>query len=344
MRTLPANADCPLVSAVIPTRGRPDFLLGAVRSALRQTWTNIEVVVVVDGPDPATEAQLERLRDPRVRTVLLERPIGGSDARNAGVRAARGEWIAFLDDDDEWLPEKIERQMRAAAGMPDWFPIVSCRVIAQSPSTSRVLPPRTREAQEPVGDYLFCRNGLHDPGGLLQTSTLLASRELLLAVPFQTGLPMHQDWDWAIRVMVHKGVGLRMLPQPLALWRVEDGRDTVGRSTDWKGSLVWIRRMRPLISPRAFSWFIAIQCAWRVQASRAGLSARLALLWLYLAHGQPEVRSLLLFFVFGCVPAGLRKRLSSLMKKVSLSSEPAPGLQLAFIRQPPSAALRQTSR
>lgn len=344
MRTYPANADHPLVSAVIPTCGRPDFLLGAVRSVLKQTWPKMEVVVVVDGPDPATEAQLQLLHDARICAVFLDHPCGGSDARNAGVRAARGEWIAFLDDDDEWLPEKIHRQMRAVAAMPDWFPVVSCRVIAQSPSLSRVLPPRTYEAAQPVGDYLFCRHGLRDSGGLLQTSTLLASRELLLAVPFQSGLPMHQDWDWAIRVTAHKGVGLRMLPQPLVLWRVEDHRTSVGRSPDWRASLAWIRRIRPLISQRAFSWFIAIQCAWRVQASRAGISARLALLWLYLVHGQPELRSFLLFVVFGCIPTALRKKLSLLMKRIALPSDPTPGLQLAFVRPSASTVLRRTSR
>jgi glycosyltransferase involved in cell wall biosynthesis len=344
MRTFPANADCPLVTAVIPTCGRPGLLPGAVRSALRQTWPKMEVVVVVDGPDAATEAQLVLIHDSRLRTVILERPSGGSDARNAGVRAARGEWIAFLDDDDEWLPKKIERQMRAAAAMPDWFPVVSCRVIAQSPSASRVLPPRTYQSPEAVGDYLFCREGLRDPGGLMQTSTLLAPRELLLAVPFQTGLALHQDWDWTIRVAAHKGVGLRMLPQPLALWRVEDHRASVGRTPDWRASLAWIRRIRPLISPRAFSSFIAVQCAWRVQASHAGLSPRLALLWLYVVKGRADFRSFLFFLFFGCVPTGMRKRLSSLVKNLFLSSEPVPGLRLASVRQPASAALRRTSR
>jgi len=344
MRPYPASADCTLVSAVIPTHVRPELLMGAIRSVLRQTWTRMEVIVVVDGPDPATEAKLEQVRDARVRTVFLEKPCGGSDARNAGVHAARGEWIAFLDDDDEWMPEKIERQMRAMAGMSEWFPVVSCRVIAQGPLASRVLPPRTYQAGEAVGDYLFCRKGLRDPGGLLQTSTLLASRELLLAVPFQSGLPMHQDWDWAIRVTSHKGVGLRMLPQPLVVWRVEDDRASVGRSPDWRASLRWIRRMRPLISPRAFSWFVAVQCAWRVQASRAGLSPRLALLWLYLVQGRPEFRSSLLFLVFGCVPAGARKKLTAMVRSLSLPSEPAAGLRLAFVRQPGASALRRTSR
>ncbi|MGA8531475.1 MAG: glycosyltransferase [Acidobacteriaceae bacterium] len=344
MRVSAANADCPLVSAVIPTRGRPGFLVGAIRSVLRQTWPKMEVVVVVDGPDPTTEAQLQMLRDARIRTVFLDQACGGSEARNAGVRVARGEWIAFLDDDDEWMPEKIERQLRAAAAMPEWFPVVSCRVIAQSATVSRVLPPRTWKGPQPVADYLFCREGFRDPGGLMQSSTLLAPRELLLAVPFQAGLAMHQDWDWTIRVAGHKGVGLRMLAQPLVLWRVEENRSSVGRSPDWRASLAWILRMRPLISPRAFSWFIAIQCAWRVQASRAGLSARIALLWLYLAQGRPEMRSFLLFFFFGCIPTGLRKWLSSMLKKMVLASEPAPGLQLAFVRTSDAAALRRTSR
>jgi hypothetical protein len=227
--------------------------------------------------------------------------------------------------------------------MAEWFPVVSCRVIAQSPTVSRVLPPRIYEAGQAVGDYLFCREGWRDPGGLLQTSTLLAPRELLLAVPFETGLPMHQDWDWVIRAAGHKGVGLRMLAQPLAVWRVEDDRASVGRSPDWRASLGWIRGIRPLISARAFSWFVAVQCAWRVQASRAGMSARLALLWLYCMQGQPEFRSLMLFFVFGCVPTRARKAVSLWMKRLAMRSDPTPGLRLAFVREPASAALRRTS-
>lgn len=207
----------PLVSAVIPTRDRPQYLLSAVRSALRQTWPRLEVIVVVDGPDSETVTTLGTIVDQRLRLILLPESCGGSEARNAGVRAARGDWIAFLDDDDEWLPEKIERQMVAAHAMPDWFPVVSCRLIAQSPSVRRVLPLRPYQSPEPIAEFLFCRASLRDPGGVMQTSTLLAPRDLLLAVPFQPGLPLHQDWDWLIRVASHKGVGLCMVRQPLIL-------------------------------------------------------------------------------------------------------------------------------
>src|ERR1700691_34335 len=206
-----SNPDCALVTAVIPTRGRRELLGSAIASALRQTWLNMEVIVVVDGPDPATADYLETLRGPRLRVVFLEERLGGSDARNAGVRAARSEWIAFLDDDDEWLPEKIERQMRAAHAMPDWFPVVSCRLIAQSALTRRVLPLKPYGPQQPIADFLFCRRTLRDPGGVIQSSTLLTARELLLAVPFQPGLKMHQDTDWIIRAASFKGVGFTML-------------------------------------------------------------------------------------------------------------------------------------
>lgn len=343
MRHFPVNSEYPLVSAVIPTHGRPALLLGALRSALRQTWPRMEVIVVVDGPDPATEAQLEMMTDLRIRTVFLDHPSGGSDARNAGVRAARGEWIAFLDDDDEWMPDKIEHQMCAALRTRDWFPVVSCRVVAQSPTASRVLPSRRYRAPEPIADYLFCRRDLRDPGGLLQSSTLLAPRELLLAIPFQSGLPLHQDWDWTIRAASHKGVGVSMLSQPLVLWHVGDDRASVGRTPDWKTSLAWIGRMRPLISARAYSWFIAIQCAWRAQAARGGVRAWLALLWAFLMRGQPELRSSLLFLVFSLLPASLRKKLNAGLRKARLQGEPE-GLRLVFARPPASAALRRTSR
>lgn len=334
-------AECALVSAVIPTGGRPDLLVCAIRSALRQTWRPLEVIVVIDGPDPATEERLASLSDPRLRVVILPEISGGCTARNAGVRAAAGDWIAFLDDDDEWLSDKIERQMRATRETSAWFPIITCRLIARSPTASRVLPPRVYNPAQPVADYLFCRNGLADSGGLMQTSTLLAPRDLLLAVPFRDGLAMHQDWDWIIRVAAYEGVAISMLAKPLAVWRVEDRRATVGRGLGWQFSLRWVREMRSLISRRAFSSFIAIQCVWRAKASHAGPIARLRILWAFLFEGRPDPLSSLHFLVFGLIPAKVRRALRDVFRSGRVPGDS--GLRLASARKPSSALLRKSS-
>jgi len=332
-----------LVSAVIPTRGRPDLLVCAIRSALRQTWRPLEVIVVIDGPDPTTEERLSFLADPRLRTVILPEISGGCTARNAGVRAAAGDWIAFLDDDDEWLPDKVERQMRATREISAWFPIITCRLIARSPTASRVLPPRVYNPAQPVADYLFCRSGLADSGGLMQTSTLLAPRDLLLAVPFRDGLTMHQDWDWIIRVAAYEGVAISMLARPLAIWRVEDRRNTVGRGTGWQFSLSWIREMRYLISRRAFSSFVAIQCVWRAKASHAGPLARFRILWAFLFEGRPDRLSSVHFLLFGLIPASLRRAMRDVFRAGRIPVDSSSGLCLAFTRKPASARLRKTS-
>src|SRR5216684_3398690 len=104
----------PLVSAVIPTRSRAALVVRAVRTALNQTYANLEVIVVIDGPDEETMLALSGIHQPRLRVIVLAQSSGGASARNAGVEAAHGEWIAFLDDDDEWLPGKIENQIAAA--------------------------------------------------------------------------------------------------------------------------------------------------------------------------------------------------------------------------------------
>jgi glycosyltransferase involved in cell wall biosynthesis len=344
MTNLRPTSDRPLVSAVIPTRGRPELLACAIRSALRQTWHYLEVIVVIDGPDPETERRLASIADGRLRVVILPEISGGSIARNAGVRAARGEWIAFLDDDDEWLPQKIELQMDAAARLSAWFPVITCRLIAQSPTASRVLPARVYDSSQPVADYLFRRTVLSDPGGLMQTSTLLAPRDLLLAIPFRNGLPMHQDWDWIIRVAAHDGVVVTMLPKPLSIWRVEDGRTTVGSGPGWQSSLAWIRDIRRLISSRAFSSFVAIQCVWRAARAHAGPLARFRILRAFLLEGRPEWRSSLHFLAFSLVPARLRRAIRNRQVARRHPVEAAPGLTLAFSRKPARASLRKTSR
>lgn len=104
----------PRVSVVVPTRGRPGFLRRAVGSVLAQTFPDVEVVVVDDGPSPEVAAFVAGHADERVRLIRHETNRGVATARNTGVAAARGEYLAFLDDDDVWLPHKLERQLAAA--------------------------------------------------------------------------------------------------------------------------------------------------------------------------------------------------------------------------------------
>jgi glycosyltransferase involved in cell wall biosynthesis len=90
----------PDVSVVIPTRDRSRLLVLALRSALRQREVDLEVVVVDDGSGDDTPEVVAGLRDARVHLVRHPGPHGVSAARNSGIAAARGRWIAFLDDDD----------------------------------------------------------------------------------------------------------------------------------------------------------------------------------------------------------------------------------------------------
>ena len=115
------SRNSPMVSTVIPAWNAGRFIAEALRSALDQTWSNLEIIVVDDGSKDDTVAQVEPfLTDPRVRYIRQDN-AGPSAARNRGIRAASGEFIAFLDADDRWLPEKLDRQMplfcRKAVGL-----------------------------------------------------------------------------------------------------------------------------------------------------------------------------------------------------------------------------------
>ncbi|HMD19779.1 MAG TPA: glycosyltransferase family 2 protein, partial [Alloacidobacterium sp.] len=165
-----------LVSVVIPTRGRPQWVVCAVTSALIQSYLCLEVIVVVDGPDPETVGALRGIDDERLRLIELTEPVGGSEARNVGVRAACGEWVALLDDDDEWAVQKVQKQMEVAAHIRARYPIVSSRLQATGSDGNRVLPRRLYMPGEDVSNYLFCRTGLSYGDGMLQTSTLITRR------------------------------------------------------------------------------------------------------------------------------------------------------------------------
>jgi glycosyltransferase involved in cell wall biosynthesis len=296
------------VSVVIPTRRRPELLARAVQSALAQTLRTIEVIVVIDGPDAITRVALDKLsrEDPRLRILALSISVGGSDARNRGVEAASGEWIAFLDDDDEWLAGKLQAQVDAAARSLAPVVIGTCRMIARTPRRDYVWPRRMPAGGEQIGEYILARRSLTRGEGYIQTSTLFVRRSVMLAHPFKSGQLKHQDTEWVLRLGRLPGVEVVFAPDVLAIHNIEEDRPTVSNRANWRYSLEWSRRDRALFTPRALSAFLLFQIA--AEASDQGAWRAFFLLPLEaLRYGKSTPRDYAIFTAIWLLPRRRRR-------------------------------------
>ncbi|MCW5697864.1 MAG: glycosyltransferase family 2 protein [Bauldia sp.] len=172
---------------IIPAHGRADTVGVAARSALQQTVSEIEVVVVDDGSMPALD--LRAITDIRLNVVRHHRNKGAAAARNTGVAHARGRFIAFLDSDDAWLPEKLARQLPLAA---DGRTVVACgwRYVREGVPDARALVPRPAADPE-----TFAAGCWFSPG-----STALIPRSVIERVgPQDEQLSTLEDYDWYLR-------------------------------------------------------------------------------------------------------------------------------------------------
>lgn len=246
--------EVPLVSAVIPTRNRPDLVCRAVRSALNQTYPNLEVVVVVDGPDPATVAALEALHEPRVRIVALSENVGGSEARNIGAREARGKWIAYLDDDDEWFPSKTAIQLNKTLGGNVSANFSACRYVEQNPTLSRTMPRDFPRENEELSEYIYCR------GGVLLTSSFIINKSLLMDVSFTKGLPNNQDTDWLLRAGRSGILAPIWVDDVLLTYHNESNNKRISSKAAWRARYRWAEQNRDLLTRNAMPYYIARLC------------------------------------------------------------------------------------
>lgn len=286
------------IACVIPTRDRPDLVVRAVHSALAQTLPPAEVIVVVDGPDPATVSALAAMADPLLRVIVQAEPLGPAAARNRGVEAASSEWVALLDDDDFWLPPKLARQAAMAAASHQPYPILASRFVARTPRGDFVWPARLPGA-EPLGDYLLDRPGLLGRPGFVATPTLMARRDMLLRVPFPA-LEDHEDWGWLLEATAAFGTWVEMAEEPLCIVKINEmsrsQRDT------WEASFAWAERYCSHLSRRAYAGFIATKVAGK--ARRQGDWAALPrLLAAMLRFGSPTAAHLALFAGTWALPA-----------------------------------------
>jgi len=298
----------PDVSVVIPTRFRPGLVLRAVQGVLAQTMPDLEVIVVVDGPDDETRRTLAAIPDPRLRVLVQPAKGGAPNARNVGARAARGHWTAMLDDDDEWLPHKLEVQLKLAHSARAATPIVASRLINRTPRAESVMPRRLPEADEPISEYLCVRRGLFYGDGFIQTSTILAPTELFLRVPFTVGLRRQQELDWTLRAVRHRDVELIVAPEPLVVWHQDENRERISLEMPWRQQLAWLRDSRELFTPRAYAAFTMSVLSSMAATTRSPKVFR-ELLREARTHGRPGPIDYLTFAQIWGIPPQVRRGL-----------------------------------
>ena len=209
------------ISVVIPCYNAERYVAAAVRSVLAQRQAGLEIIVVDDG---SSDGSVRLLREsfPEIE-VLEQRNQGVSAARNAGIANARGEWIAFLDADDIWLPGKLDAQLRLLRSQPGAR--MAYTAWQEWPSSEPEPQPSFLEQLRGAGQGAPGRAGASGwiyPELLLEcavwTSTVLAHRSLFNELgPFDTSMRVGEDWDLWLRVSRVSEI-LRVC-EPLALYR-----------------------------------------------------------------------------------------------------------------------------
>ena len=191
----------PLVSVVLPTWNRAAYLPRAMESVLSQDYGRLELIVVDDGSTDGTRQAVEAFEDGRIRYMRTPSNRGVSAARNAGIRRACGEYIAFQDSDDVWLPGKLGKQVRALSACADSVALV---YHPMSRSTERGERRMIPDDSIPVADRsgrlfekLLRRNYIGAPAICVRRAALTGPEGVGV---FDTGMPILEDYELLLRI------------------------------------------------------------------------------------------------------------------------------------------------
>jgi peptidoglycan/xylan/chitin deacetylase (PgdA/CDA1 family) len=294
----------PVVSVVVPTRDRWSLLADTLASALAAEEVGIEVIIVDDGstsPAPAAPP----FTDPRVRIVRNDVSLGVSRARNRGIEEARGEWVAFLDDDDVWAPRKLRRQLDAAAATGATFAYAAVILVTAESGLVTVAeaPPPARLA-ELLGSF----NAI--PAG---ASNVVVRAELLReAGGFDPDFTHLADWDLWIRLAA-AGLGAAC-SEPLVGYRLHPAsmRSTAGGAVAELGRLDQ-KHGRSGRSPVGRIWFYRWLVDGQLLAGRSAAAATTSL------RGALRCRS----------PSDARRAARVLLRRGTQAPRPAPEPSIA---------------
>lgn len=180
-----------MISIIIPTYNREKTIYRSVMSVLNQTYKDLEVVIIDDCSSDRTEEMIKALqkKDNRIRYYRLDKNSGACAARNIGIDLAKGEYIAFQDSDDEWLPQKLEVQMKKM--LSNKACISFCKFKRFSSKGIEIFPNLTE-------GFISRRDLLRE--SIISTQTILGKKECFENIRFDPQMPRMQDYDIVIRL------------------------------------------------------------------------------------------------------------------------------------------------
>lgn len=207
----------PLVSIIIPTYNRSSVLPRSIKSALNQTYSNIELIVIDDASTDDTETVLKDFSDSRISYYRQSTNLGGSAARNCGIKHSKGKYIAFLDDDDEWFPEKIEKQVNLMEelDLSEWGGTYCGYIVKSNIKIGNInILNTTLNKGKKTGSIL--RDVLAMDVDIAAGSTCLFYKDAVIDVGlFDESFRQQQDMEFLIRFL--KKYKLNSVSEPLAI-------------------------------------------------------------------------------------------------------------------------------
>lgn len=183
----------PLISVIIPTYNRASTIKKSINSVLQQTYTNLEVIIVDDGSTDKTEEIINEIKDPRVR-LIIQKNQGACSARNTGIDAASGDYIAFQDSDDEWMPNKLDAQMQIFSKEVG-ADVVFCNALKNTLDEDGIEKLVLDERESG-----FIDRDMLQKKSMVSTQTMLMRAICLKDIRFDPEMPRLQDFDLVYRL------------------------------------------------------------------------------------------------------------------------------------------------
>ncbi|MCK5306492.1 MAG: glycosyltransferase [Candidatus Omnitrophica bacterium] len=240
----------PVVSVIIPTYNRAEFLPRAINSVLNQTFKDFELIIVDDGSTEDIKSVVNAFNDNRMRYIRHNIPRGAASARNTGIKYANNDFLAFLDDDDEWNEDKLLLQIQEFERADEKVGLVYSDMIRINDITGQIMNDNVKHYSGDISKEIITNCFIGSP-------TYMIKKKCFDKIgPFDIELPAHQEWDLFIRLSDYYDV--LYLPQKLAIYHMHGDQITTSLVKKIKAWEIILKKhqMKFLKNSKVFSSFL----------------------------------------------------------------------------------------